>query len=301
MKPVWVEILKFPKYNNPRKGIKSTSWYRMQNDFIEHPDFFDLENSQRLLWPYLLGNASKKICPSIQVSLGHAAAMVKATPELVRETLQYFQEKGLIEIVSADVAEQINEAWAHRHEAPRDAREPDGDEDGDADETDATRAGDVRETDARRMRDADDADESRMRDESVQNAEHNGTERNDNGTTYRNTPLTPPPKGGRPPGTRERRTWAKDLATALATKAVGTVRNSLQETEARSHLGGVGWALLLSKFGSWDGFRIAYAAATTVKRGGGTNAQTFEAQLRESFRALLLEAPPGWTGEEAEP
>lgn len=98
----------------------------------------------------------------------------------------------------------------------------------------------------------------------------------------------------RPLSDRQRRRRAKDLAAAWTIKAVGGRRNDLDAAAAEKFLGPDAWALLLVKFASWDGFSRAYEIATAVRKNGCSDATTFESQLRESFRALLLEAPDSY-------
>ena len=99
---VWVQIRKWRKYNDAKKTVKSTSWFRMENEWLEHPDFVDLSAEQCLLWPYLLGKASKKLEARgvVYISLTMAKTVAKmATTAAVLETLQHLCAKGFIRLI----------------------------------------------------------------------------------------------------------------------------------------------------------------------------------------------------------
>lgn len=66
-----VEILNWEKFN-PRKDLKATAWFRLQNSLFEDPNFFDWSHSEILFWVYILSLASKKQTGSIRFSDAHA-------------------------------------------------------------------------------------------------------------------------------------------------------------------------------------------------------------------------------------
>lgn len=81
-----VEILAWDKFN-PRKDVKTASWFRMENSFCTHPDFFDLTNDQKMIWIFLLCEASKKMRSTIKVNPGIMAAILRLETHEVRNTL----------------------------------------------------------------------------------------------------------------------------------------------------------------------------------------------------------------------
>lgn len=96
---VWIQILNWKKFNDAKPSVKATSWFRMENEWLEHPDFVGIGADQCLLWSYLLGKASPKLKQRgvIYISIEHARYTSKMqTAERVCETLQYFQSKKLI-------------------------------------------------------------------------------------------------------------------------------------------------------------------------------------------------------------
>lgn len=55
-----VRVNKWDKYN-PRSDVKSSSWYRQQNDFFNDPNFYKASPATRLVWMYILCQASKRM------------------------------------------------------------------------------------------------------------------------------------------------------------------------------------------------------------------------------------------------
>lgn len=96
MKTTWVEVLNFRKYNNARKDIKSTPWFRCQNDFVTNQQFFDLTNGQRLFWLLILGGCSSRMRPTTFISVAYAAGATKSSTDEIIEALRFFEGQGLI-------------------------------------------------------------------------------------------------------------------------------------------------------------------------------------------------------------
>lgn len=65
-----IEILKWEKFN-PRKDVKANSWFRLQHDFFENPDFYDFSPAEMLAWIYLLCLASKKNTGTVSINEKH--------------------------------------------------------------------------------------------------------------------------------------------------------------------------------------------------------------------------------------
>lgn len=253
-----IDIPKWAEYN-PRNDAKAWSWFRLQNDFLADPVVYELPGWQKLLLLFLFAERNKSGKP-FEISHKQAADHCDCTREQIQEGLRVLAEKGKIQLIDIERSRTDDVR-------PRTGAES---------ETNV----DVRErTDDERERTDDEAIRS-LRDE---------TRRNE--TT---TPLTP--RHGRG-DERKRRRWAKDRATALVTRVIGAARNGLNEDDAQRFVGDEGWILLKAKFRSWEGFDRAYETATTRNRSGVSQATAFESQLRDSFRVLLLEAPPEWTGE----
>lgn len=96
-----VEIVNWEKFN-PRKDLKSSSWLRLENTFCTHPDFFDLTNDQKMVWIFMLCEASRKQAATITINTNMVAAILKVESCLVTETIQAFEIKGLVTLRPRD-------------------------------------------------------------------------------------------------------------------------------------------------------------------------------------------------------
>jgi len=55
-------INNWEKYNH-RKDVKATSWFRLNNDWIIDPKFYNFDPSEKMVWIYLLSHSSRKMKP----------------------------------------------------------------------------------------------------------------------------------------------------------------------------------------------------------------------------------------------
>jgi hypothetical protein len=92
-----ITILNWEKYN-PRKDIKSTSWFRLQNSLFEDPNFFDFSPEELLLWIYLLSMASKKQDGQVRLSLAHAEKIGRLTLGIIESALEKLKSLGCVEV-----------------------------------------------------------------------------------------------------------------------------------------------------------------------------------------------------------
>lgn len=53
---------------NPRKDVKSASWFRFDNSFFTNPTFFNATSDTKIIWCYLLCCASQKMSGKIKIS-----------------------------------------------------------------------------------------------------------------------------------------------------------------------------------------------------------------------------------------
>lgn len=68
---ITITVVNWDKFN-PRKDLKATSWFRMQNSIFEDPDFFDFSHAEFSALFYILCQCSKKQCGTIRVNYAHA-------------------------------------------------------------------------------------------------------------------------------------------------------------------------------------------------------------------------------------
>lgn len=62
-----IEIKNWEKFN-PRSDVKSSSWFRMSNDFFIDPDFYGISSETRIVWIYVLCMASKKNSGTVRLN-----------------------------------------------------------------------------------------------------------------------------------------------------------------------------------------------------------------------------------------
>lgn len=93
-----VHILKWAKFNNPRKDVKSTSWFRFQNKFFFDPDFCDLPLDQKWVFPFLCSLASENMSEEFEVSPTLASKILNIEIEAFHAAIKHLQERGIIEI-----------------------------------------------------------------------------------------------------------------------------------------------------------------------------------------------------------
>lgn len=81
-----IEILNWQKYN-PRNDIKHPSWFRMEHSFFDNAEFYEFSPEQKLVWIYLLCQASKKSQPTVHLVMDHIVNTiwrpVTTTPDYV--------------------------------------------------------------------------------------------------------------------------------------------------------------------------------------------------------------------------
>jgi hypothetical protein len=66
-----VTIANFKLYN-PRDDVKRPSWFRLEHSLFEHPDFYEFNHTEKMVWIYLLCIASKKNTETFTISWAHA-------------------------------------------------------------------------------------------------------------------------------------------------------------------------------------------------------------------------------------
>lgn len=90
-------ISSWEKYNPRKRGdTKSSSWFRCQNSFVTDPDFFDYSNDQKMIWIYLLAEASAKMSAEIKINPSLVASVLRIDTPLVIETIEAFQNSGFL-------------------------------------------------------------------------------------------------------------------------------------------------------------------------------------------------------------
>lgn len=129
LKSILVELSSWEKYN-PRNDAKAWSWFRMQNDFFEDDDVFELPALQKLLLVYLFTRRNKTATAIFQVKMRHASRHLSCTEAEIHEGLAALVALGKVK-VKDDVRErtQTNVNVRSRTDPyPTDVRTYDGDD-----------------------------------------------------------------------------------------------------------------------------------------------------------------------------
>lgn len=92
-----IEILNWEKFN-PRKDVKATSWFRLDNRFCVDPKFFDLSNDYKMVWIWLLSHASQELAGVVQINLSLVSTMITMPADDVLDCLKIFEKRNVIKI-----------------------------------------------------------------------------------------------------------------------------------------------------------------------------------------------------------
>jgi hypothetical protein len=95
MARVKVEIINWDKFN-PRKDIKATHWFRLDNAIFENPDFFDFSHAEICFFVYLLSQASKKMAGAISLNLEHANRIGRFSDNEITSALDKLEQLSII-------------------------------------------------------------------------------------------------------------------------------------------------------------------------------------------------------------
>jgi len=92
-----ITITNWTKYN-PRNDIKRGTWFRFENDFFENPKLFDLTDSEKLCWIYLLCMVAKKGNGTVEINERHAKHIGRINLSTFKSTLDKLQSLGILTI-----------------------------------------------------------------------------------------------------------------------------------------------------------------------------------------------------------
>lgn len=92
-----IEVINWEKFN-PRKDLKATTWFRLQNGLFEDPNFFDFTHAELLVWLYLLSICSKKRSGTITVNFAHAERVARLKPKDVKTAIEKLEELQCVRV-----------------------------------------------------------------------------------------------------------------------------------------------------------------------------------------------------------
>lgn len=114
-----IKIVNWSKFNNPRKDVKSTTWFRFQNDYFTDSDFCDLPLDQKLVFPYLCSVSSSKMRDEFDVSERVACAVLGIPESAFLSCTKYLQSRGIIEIPTSRERIRVrNAARTYQNDTP---------------------------------------------------------------------------------------------------------------------------------------------------------------------------------------
>lgn len=96
-----IEICNWEKYN-PRSDRAHHSWLRLENSFFYNQDLFKMTDSQRLLFIFLLCEASRAGAGTVRIDLEFAAMIRKTTIAKISDDLQTLTSSGVLRLPSGN-------------------------------------------------------------------------------------------------------------------------------------------------------------------------------------------------------
>lgn len=90
MNLIKIEITNWKKYN-PRHDRKNYSWFRFQNDFFHDQYVFDLTDNQKLLWIFILCEASKNN-GELTLNVNYTSTFLKRSQKQILNDLESLQD-----------------------------------------------------------------------------------------------------------------------------------------------------------------------------------------------------------------
>lgn len=90
-----IEIIDWAKFN-PRSDRSITIWFRMENDFFTDQKNWSWTDNQRLLFLFLLCEASKIQSSKIKIDANMVAVLRKTTPQKILQDLEELGRQGVL-------------------------------------------------------------------------------------------------------------------------------------------------------------------------------------------------------------
>lgn len=93
---ILITIKNWDEYN-PRKDVKSASWFRFDNSFFTNPTFFESSSDTKMVWCYLLCYASQKMKGEFKMDAGMIAALLRIEKKAVEDALAFLKKVDCID------------------------------------------------------------------------------------------------------------------------------------------------------------------------------------------------------------
>lgn len=102
-----IKITKWADYN-PRKDFKKPWWFALSNTLVEDSDFFSFNHGEFKTWIYILSQASKKKCESINVDLNHADRVSNISKKDFLSSIKKLESMQMITVICTDSVRETN-------------------------------------------------------------------------------------------------------------------------------------------------------------------------------------------------
>lgn len=102
---IFVLLPNFEKYNQ-RRDVKSSSWFRMENDFFLDPDIHALNSNEKIVYIYLITQASKSNGKQFKLSISLCASVLSIKISDFQECLEKLNEIKKISLTYVDDRER---------------------------------------------------------------------------------------------------------------------------------------------------------------------------------------------------
>jgi len=96
-----IEINGWSQYN-PRKELKSMSWFKLQSDIATSRKLFQLTPEQKWLWIFILSECAKNNTSSYKIDLEYISFYSGVTISVIEESIKIFSNRDLIVICNAE-------------------------------------------------------------------------------------------------------------------------------------------------------------------------------------------------------
>ena len=100
---VEIKFCNWEQYNRRAKEYKNPVWFSFQNDFATNRNFYDFTDQQRLIFIYLLCEASQQNkAGSLTIEVEHFCYHTRQKPKDVHATIQKLMQKQIVEARDRD-------------------------------------------------------------------------------------------------------------------------------------------------------------------------------------------------------
>lgn len=100
---VTIKFCNWEQYNKRAKEYKNPVWFSFQNDFATNRNFYDFTDQQRLIFIYLLCEASQQNkAGSLTIEVEHFCYHTRQKPKDVHATIEKLKQKQILEARDRD-------------------------------------------------------------------------------------------------------------------------------------------------------------------------------------------------------